>query len=93
MAKLTTIINVTLYGDKEKLSGEVRCLIDTKKDSIDLSGNSFEAQMCDDSGNDCVRAIAYLVPADKIKSCTDFTIIIRSWFGEKEIKVDLSQLK
>ena len=60
-------LRVFLYVSKEELEDSIECLVESSRDTTDISGMVMEFGMCDDKTGDCVRSLVYLLPTEELK--------------------------
>lgn len=87
-------IRAFLHVNKQFLKTRVDCLLMTTEEIFVLSHDAMESTLCDDSANKCVRLLIYFIPVDQIKNETHFTLVLKNLaFGQKKIRVNLTQIK
>lgn len=87
-------LRVFLYVKKEHLGDPITCVIKTSKELFDISGNVMAFSMCDDKTGDCVRSLAYLLPAREVGTEQSFQILLSGEkFGKKTITINMDQIR
>jgi hypothetical protein len=87
-------LRVFLYVDKEELNDPIQCLVESSGGSTDISGMVMEFSMCDDKTGDCVRSLAYLLPAEELRGEQTFRIILKGEnLGEKVVGIETRRIK
>lgn len=87
-------LRVFLYVRKDELEDPIECIVETSLGSTDISGMVMEFSMCDDDTDDCVRSLAYLLPAEEVKGERAFRIIMKGeTLGEKNIEIETRHIK
>ena len=89
-----TELRVFLYVKKADLKDPIRCVIKTNDGELDISGMVMEFSMCGDKPDDCVRALAYLLPTNDLKGEKTFQIVLTGEkLGKKSVEIKADQIK
>ncbi len=87
-------IKVILLPSPEQVNEDVACMLEAGDLKMDLSNNKMEASYCDETAGECVRAIAYAVPTNRMAEINAFTLVLQSAFlGEKRVEISVSELQ
>lgn len=87
-------IRVLLYVNENDARSRVDCVLLAQQELFVLSDDALESKICDPSTGKCVRSLVYFIPVDRIRNETQFTLVLKNVaFGQKNIRVDLSQIK
>ncbi len=87
-------IRVLLYVNENYSRTRVDCVLLAQEELFVLSDDVLESTICDPSTGKCVRSLIYFIPVDRIRNETQFTLVLKNLaFGQKNIRVDLTQIK